>query len=61
MNRRSAMFWGLLLVLLGILMLLDQFNIIRGDMWDYFWPLAIIALGISMVFKNKKTVIKSDE
>ena len=43
------------------LMLLDQFNIIRGDMWDYFWPLAIIALGISMVFKNKKTVIKSDE
>lgn len=49
------MFFGLLLVLLGLLMLLDQLDIIRGDFWDYFWPLAIVALGLSMVFKNKGT------
>ena len=55
------MFWGLLLVLLGVLMLMEQFGVIRGDMWDYFWPLALIALGISMVFRHKKTVVKSDD
>lgn len=55
------MFVGMLLVLLGALMLLDQFNIIRGDVWDYFLPLALVALGLSMVFKHKKTVIKSDD
>ena len=47
------MFIGILILLVGILMLLDQFGLIRGNFWDYVWPLALIALGLSMVLKNK--------
>jgi hypothetical protein len=49
------MFIGFLILLLGVLMLLDQFGIIHGHFWDYFWPVALIALGASMVLKHRKT------
>ena len=48
------MFWGFLLLLLGVLMLLEELGIIYGDFWDYFWPVALIALGISMILKYRK-------
>ncbi len=48
------MFWGFLLLLLGALMLLDKLNIIYGNFWEYFWPVALIALGASMIFKDRK-------
>lgn len=51
------MFVGALLLLLGALLLLDQMGIIRGGVWDYFWPAAIIAVGLSMIAnhaRNKK-------
>lgn len=46
------MFIGLLLLLLGALMLLERMGIIYGDVWDYFLPLALVALGASMIFKQ---------
>ncbi len=48
------MFVGILLLLLGALMMLDQLGIIRGDAWDYIMPIALIALGGSMIFKDRK-------
>lgn len=48
------MFVGVLLLVLGILMILDRMNIIYGDVWDYFLPVAIIALGASMIFNSKR-------
>ncbi len=47
------MFIGLLLIILGALLLLDRLGYIYGDIWDYFIPLAIVALGVSMIFKNR--------
>jgi hypothetical protein len=54
-ERRSigvwAMFWGSLLVLLGTLALLDNFNIVEvqfGELWR-LWPLAIVAGGIAVL------------
>ncbi len=47
------MFVGLLLLLMGVLMLLEKLDIIYGDAWDYFIPIAIIALGASFIFKDK--------
>jgi hypothetical protein len=38
---------------MGVLMLLDHLGFLPGDVWDYFVPLALIALGISMVFRNR--------
>ena len=52
------MFAGILLLLLGVLLLLKQMGLLQEGIWDYFWPAAIIAVGISMIFRhqtNKKT------
>lgn len=48
------MFVGFLLLLLGVLMLLDKFDVIQGSFWEYAWPAAIIALGLHLVFKSRK-------
>lgn len=54
------MFWGTILLLLGMLMLLDKIGIIRGDIWDFFWPLALIALGVSMMLKHRNSTESND-
>lgn len=48
------MFFGMLLLILGALMLLNRFDIITGGVWDYFWPVVVIAIGVSMIFKSRK-------
>ncbi|MCH9032715.1 MAG: hypothetical protein IIB00_10730 [candidate division Zixibacteria bacterium] len=45
---------GVMMLLLGGLMLLDELGVIR-DMSGYFAPLALIAVGVSFLFaKNRK-------
>ncbi|MCB2230716.1 hypothetical protein KQH82_08365 [bacterium] len=48
------MFIGVLLLILGVLLLLREMGLIYGNVWDYVWPIALIALGASMIFKNKR-------
>ena len=48
--RRSAIFWGSLLILAGVLFLLQNLNIISGNIWSLLWPLLIIAVGIYFLF-----------
>lgn len=48
------MFVGALLVLVGVLMLLNQFGILPGRSADYFVPVALVALGISLITKHRK-------
>ncbi len=47
------MFCGVLILLLGVLLLLQQLDIIHGGVWEYFWPVAVIAIGISMIAKHR--------
>lgn len=47
----GSVFWGLLLVLIGSLLLLDNLNIIEANfsnLWQ-LWPVLIIGIGISML------------
>jgi uncharacterized membrane protein len=49
--RLGRYFWGLLFVLIGALALLANFNVVDiylGNLW-YLWPLAVIALGVSLL------------
>ncbi|OQB05705.1 MAG: hypothetical protein BWY19_00838 [bacterium ADurb.Bin212] len=61
------MWFGLGLVLVGILLLLNNLGIIKGDTWDYIWPAVIILVGLSMLFRRndccapKVKVVKEDK
>jgi hypothetical protein len=47
----GAIFWGMLLVVVGTLILLDNFNVLDVELSNAFqlWPLAIIAIGLSIL------------
>ncbi len=49
------MWIGIFLVCAGILLILDNMNIIRGDVWNYIVPLFLILLGISLLMKKGRT------
>ena len=44
--RRGEIFWGSLLVLLGVLFFLRTAGYLIGDVFSWFWPFVIIAIGI---------------
>ena len=44
--RRGEIFWGLILVLLGGLFALRSAGFIKGDIFGWFWPLFIAAIGV---------------
>lgn len=44
--RRGEIFWGSLLVLLGVLFFLNAAGYLAGDIFGWFWPFFIIALGV---------------
>jgi hypothetical protein len=57
MYKRSNIFWGLLLVILAALLLLRAMGNLPGNVWDYFWPAALILVGLWMIigylFRNQ--------
>ena len=49
--KRDNLVWGVLLVVLGGLLLLDNMGLLPRsiNIWSLFWPLALIGLGVSWV------------
>lgn len=43
---RHAFFWGGILVLAGVLILLSNLNLLPVDAWSLIWPLFLVALGV---------------
>jgi hypothetical protein len=46
---RSGVFWGAILILLGVLLLLNSLGILPFNVWTVFWPLALVIFGISLL------------
>jgi hypothetical protein len=46
------MWIGFFLICVGILVILGNMGFIRGDIWQYIWPLFLILLGASMILKR---------
>lgn len=44
--KRSSLFWGTILLLGGILLLLDNLNLLPVRVWDLLWPTLLVVLGI---------------
>ena len=53
--KTSQIFWGTLFIVLGLLVLLNNFSAINlhwGNLWQ-FWPILLVLIGVSMLVKNK--------
>lgn len=44
--RRAEFFWGVLIILLGLLFFLKAAGLLRGDVLAWFWPILIMAAGL---------------
>jgi predicted membrane protein len=50
---QGRIFWGLLLILLGVLFLLDQMGRLDfGDLVGRYWPVLFILIGVSILLSN---------
>lgn len=50
---QGRIFWGLLLIVLGVLFLLDQMHRLDfGDLIRHYWPVVFILIGISILLSN---------
>jgi len=48
------MFFGLAIILLGVIFLLNSLGIISGDTWNIIWPSLLIIIGASILVKDMK-------
>lgn len=52
-GRRSGGLWfGIVLVVLGVYLLLDNLGYLRFFRWDIFWPVALIAIGLLVLLRR---------
>jgi hypothetical protein len=57
--KTGSIFWGLILLALGVILLLANFDVIDYDTLFDFWPVLVIILGLKLVYnyvtrKNNK-------
>lgn len=51
----SGLFWGAILILIGVLFLLDNFYYIDfGDIIATYWPLILVAIGIKIIMDKRR-------
>lgn len=55
----SNIFWGIILVVLGVLFLVDHAGVIDIDIGD-LWPLILVYVGLHMLLKARSKRLKED-
>jgi len=51
-KKQESLFWGIILLLIGVLFLLDNMGV-EIDLWDIigdYWPLILIAIGVKNIW-----------
>lgn len=48
------MFFGLAIMLVGVVFLLNSLGIIPGGTWDILWPSLLILIGLSIFLKDMR-------
>lgn len=46
------MFWGSLIIVIGLIILLKNLGIITAGVWSILWPLLLIMFGVSLLTKK---------
>ena len=54
------MFFPLAIIIIGAILLLENLNVISGNIWEWVWPALIIVLGLSMLLGRKRRRQLSD-
>lgn len=49
---RRRLFWGVVILLFGVLLLLQNFGLLPVNAWAIFWPLLIISLGVWLLLRR---------
>ena len=57
-RNKTSWIWGLLLVAIGILIGLNSYGIVDVSIWKVFWPVVLIAAGLSMMFNTSPKSVK---
>jgi len=52
--KNKSMFFGITILGLGVLFLLRNLGIITEFSWSIIWPILLIAVGLSAMFKKRK-------
>jgi hypothetical protein len=50
--RRDNLFWAVILIVGGILLLLNNLGIIQINVWGLIWPLFLVGLGLSILIRQ---------
>lgn len=48
----GSIFWGIVLIVLGVLLILANFEVISYDRLFDFWPIAVIVIGFKLVLDS---------
>lgn len=48
------MIFGLIVLIIGILLLLQTLGLITYDVWSIFWPMIVILIGLKIMAKKGK-------
>ena len=59
-SKSSELFWGVLLITLGVVFLLAKLDIMDiGDFFRIFWPVILIAVGLRLILKRNAAAMAS--
>lgn len=56
------MWFGIVLIVVGVVFLLQNLGYVTGEVWNVIWPAFIVLLGISMLLKkDRKAAMNMNE
>src|SRR5450759_635523 len=48
--RRNGLFWGIIIIVIGFLFLLDNLKLLPVSAWALIWPAFLIIIGLWLLF-----------
>ena len=53
-RHRRRNFFGIILIVLGVLFLMGSLNLFAWFKWSYLWPLILVAVGLIIIFSARR-------
>lgn len=50
--KRSSVFWGSVIILLGAILLASNLNVFQVNVWKFFWPALIVLAGVWFLMRS---------